>query len=384
VVLGIVDVEKRRRWWLLAPPLGIAAFLCKQTPTIFLVPFSAVVMLSVAWFDRKPGDLVYVIITSVLCLLVIILAFWSFGITWEMFRMETIDPARAIAEQKIFHAKMRVVQHSLKLLMVRIGLVPVFLLPGIMIFFSTFIALINRKTEPLILLLCSAGCFACFVVFTVVTNNQPATGLALLAVVFLLTHAACIRLYGGSDILFPITALAAVPAVVACAIQVGWTETRFLNDFYGMSLASYVDASEISPQLSHLRWIIPPETPGEHDVIRYRELTAELARRSRGTVLLSDSIIDPLIDRKTIAPALFWDPNLAFPVNGRARDIFDHQFKRNILESSSDLIVLDETFTGVSVQDFPWLNACLRNGQTRKIGGFSLVPLDLDCIRSRI
>src|SRR5207248_2910878 len=142
----------------------------------------------------------------------------------------------------------------------RINPVPVFLLPGMLLFFATLMATWSRKVAPIVLSLCSAGCFTAFIVFTGITNNQPATGLALLAVVFLLSHAACIRLFAGSEILFPIAAL---PAFVACAIQVGWTAPRYLNDFDQTSLANYFDGAAISPQLSHLRWTTPPNYPGE-------------------------------------------------------------------------------------------------------------------------
>jgi hypothetical protein len=387
VVLGIVDAEKRLMWWLLALPLGIAAFLSKQSPTIFLVAFGAIALLSTACLDRSPRDLVYVIVASMLSLLVTVLILRVYGITWEMFWMEQVDPARTIAKERISSGGGFIgndlVSRCFLLLRTQIGHVPVFLLPGLLIFFSTFVAIRKRKTVPVILLLCAAGCFGAFLVFTALTNNQPASGLALLAVVFLLSQAACIQLFAGSEILFPISAL---PAVVACAIQVGWTEPRFLNDFEGTPLSGYADAALISPQLAHLRWVTPPAYPGESGVDHYRDLIAELAKHSGPTVFLSDSMLDPLIGQKPVAPALFWVPKLSFPVKGPARELFDRQFKRDILESGSDLIVLDgtETLMNVKIQDFHWLNACLRKDQTRQIGKFSLVPLDVTCVQSSL
>ena len=41
------------------------------------------------------------------------------------------------------------------------------------------------------------------------------------------------------SILFPISALPAV--VAACAIQIGWTEPRFFNDFEGTPLSGYAE-----------------------------------------------------------------------------------------------------------------------------------------------
>lgn len=114
----------------------------------------------------------------------------------------------------------------------------------------------------------------------------------------------------------------------------------------------------------------------------YRDLLAELAKRSRPALFLSDSVLDPLVGQAPVAPALFWHAVLSFPVDGRAREIFNRQFKYDIIKSGSDLLVLDgaRTWMGVKIQDFPWLDACLRTDQTRSIGRFSLIPLDVACV----
>jgi hypothetical protein len=384
VVLGILDADKRLMWWLLAPPLAIVAFLCKQSPTIFVVAFCGVAIFFTAWLQGAIRDLIYVLVASMLCLLVTVLIFGAFGITWEIFRMQSIDSARAIAEQ-------RTNDFSLVRL-IRIGFG--FFLPGTLLFLATLAAIRIWKFEPVVLSLCSAVCFLIFLVFATMTDNQPGTALALLAIVFLLTHAAFIRLFADRRFLF---ALAALPVIVAGAIQIGWTAPRYVNDFgpeicrmtvcmsttHSTVLANYADGATISPQLAHLRWTIPSRAPGERDVNHYRDLLAELAKRSRPALFLSDSVLDPLVGQAPVAPALFWHAVLSFPVEGRAREIFDRQFKYDIIKSGSDLVVLDgaQTFMGIKIQDFPWLDACLRTDQARSIGGFSLIPLDVACVR---
>lgn len=74
IVLGIMDADKRPMWWLLAPPLAIVAFLCKQSPTIFVVAFYGVAIFFTAWHQGAIRDLIYVPVASVLCSLVTFLA----------------------------------------------------------------------------------------------------------------------------------------------------------------------------------------------------------------------------------------------------------------------------------------------------------------------
>lgn len=80
IVLGIMDADKRPMWWLLAPPLAIVAFLCKQSPTIFVVAFYGVAIFFTAWHQGAIRDLIYVPVASVLCSLVTVLVapalFW--------------------------------------------------------------------------------------------------------------------------------------------------------------------------------------------------------------------------------------------------------------------------------------------------------------------
>jgi hypothetical protein len=80
IVLGIMDADKRPMWWLLAPPLAIVAFLCKQSPTLFVVAFYGVAIFFTAWHQGAICDLIYVPFASVLCSLVTVLVapalFW--------------------------------------------------------------------------------------------------------------------------------------------------------------------------------------------------------------------------------------------------------------------------------------------------------------------
>ena len=168
IVLGIMDADKRPMWWLLAPPLAIVAFLCKQSPTLFVVAFCGVAIFFTAWHQGAIRDLIYVLVASALC-----------------------------------------------------------------------------------------------------------------------------------------------------------------------------------------------------DVNCYRDLLAELAKRSRPALFLSDSVLDPIVGQAPVAPALFWHAVLSFPVDGRAREIFNRQFKYDIIKSGSDLVVLDGARTGWVSRSKIFAGWTRVSGQTR-------------------
>jgi hypothetical protein len=195
--------------------------------------------------------------------------------------------------------------------------------------------------------------------FAIVTFNQPGTGLALLALSLLLGFAALVQTVAARPAMY---VLAILPLVIAATIQRQWTSTRYLNDFDQASLESYVDGAVISPQLAHLRWTIP-------------------------AVIISDSVLEPLIGQYPVAPALFWAEIVSYPASGSpARAMFDNQFKRAIVTAHSDLVVMDGPYTwmGTNVDSFPWLNACLRRNEGSTVGKFSLMPLDIECIRASL
>jgi hypothetical protein len=62
---------------------------------------------------------------------------------------------------------------------------------------------------------------------------------------------------------------------------------RFREDLFGVIAAR--------PGPEHLRWTTPSAAPGERVVNHYRVLLAELAKRSRSALFLSDSALDPLV-----------------------------------------------------------------------------------------
>src|SRR5262249_19651976 len=159
--------------------------------------------------------------------------------------------------------------------------------------------------------------------------------------------------------------LAVLPLIIAVTIQIEWTSTRYLNDFDQVNLGSAVDGTLISPQLARLRWTIPTRHPGERNAAQYRELLASLAGRSTPAVVISDSILEPLIGQNPLAPPLCWVEIVCFPAsNSPARPMFDNQFKRAIVAAHSDLLIMDgvQTWAGTKLDSFPWLNACLRRG----------------------
>ena len=123
-------------------------------------------------------------------------------------------------------------------------------------------------------------------------------GLALLALSLLLDFAALVQIVAARHVYL----LAVLPLIIAVTIQIGWTSTRYLNDFDQASLGSSVDGAVISPQLAHLRWTILSKHPGERNATHYRELLTSLAGRSTPAVIISDSVLEPLIGQNPVAP----------------------------------------------------------------------------------
>jgi len=109
---------------------------------------------------------------------------------------------------------------------------------------------------------------------------------------------------------------------------------------------------------------------------------AELAADPVPAVVVSDSVLYPLIGRRPVPPALFWHRGLSFPADGPGRAAFDARFRRDILAAGSDLVVMDgpRTWMSVRLDEFPWLVRCLREDGRREIGRFALVPLDRACL----
>jgi hypothetical protein len=380
VLLGILNPARRGLWWLFAPPIAIFAFFSKQSPTVFVVPFCAVAMLATVWFQRGTGDLVYVAISSTVSLLFVGLLFWCFGISWEMFRIEAIDSAF----ETVKYRTGTVVYELAELVKLSFGVVPVFFIASAL----TLIALVGsaqmRKFETAVLPLFAAASFAIFFMFAIITFNQPGTGLALLALSLLLGFAALVQTVAARPAMY---LLAILPLIIAATIQMQWTSTRYVNDFDQASLASSVDGALISPQLARLRWTIPSGHPGERNAAHYRELLASLAGRSTPAVIISDSVLEPLIGQNPVAPLLFWTEIVCYPASDSpARAIFDDQFKKAIVATHSDLVVMDgpQTWAGTKLDSFPWLNACLRRNEGSKIGKFSLIPLDIECVRASL
>lgn len=394
VLLGIFEPGRRRLWWAFVPPLAILAFLSKQTPSLYAVLFCGVAMVTVAWLQRRAMDLLYPALSAVVCLLVILWVFHGFGVSWEMFRMQTLDSARAIAEDRLGLSKSHdnallafagvlreLASRSKGLLRESIHAVPVFLVSGVPVLIAAIAAFRARIFDAIVLSAFAAAAFLTFVAFSDLTYNQPATALPLLALAFPLAHGAFIEC--GLDRRLS-NALSALPVAVAILMQIGWTDTRYANDLDPSTLAQATDAVEISPRLAHLQWITPPNHPGERDPGNYRRLVLELAKHSRPAVIFSDGIIDALVDRNPVTPALFWHRQLAYPADGRPRALFDDQFRRRIIEAGSDLLVADgaHTFMATRYVDFPWLASCLQVDRSQAIGKFSLIPLDLACVKS--
>ena len=380
VLLGVLNPARRGLWWLLVPPVAIFAFFSKQSPTVFVVPFCAVAILATAWSQRATRDLILVVISSIVSLLIVGLLFWYFGISWEMFRIEAIDSAFETAKYRTG----TVVEELVEFFKLSFGGVPVFFIASVL----TLVALVGaawmRKFETAVLSLFAAASFGIFFMFAIITFNQPGTGLALLALSLLLGFAALVQTVTARPAVY---VLAILPLIIAATIQTQWTSTRYLNDFDQASLGSSVDGALISPQLARLRWTIPSGHPGERNAAHYRELLTSLAGRSTPAVVISDSVLEPLIGQYPVASPLCWVEIVCYPASDSpARAVFDNQFKRAIVAAHSDLVVMDgvQTWMGTKLDSFPWLNACLRRNEGSTIGKFSLMPLDIECIRASL
>lgn len=401
VVLGITEPDKRRVWWWLAPPLSILAFLSKQVPSIYVVLFCGVTLIAVAWFKGYVRDLRHLFYSATISSLLVVSIFYWADISSDMFRIQTIDSARAIAEERAnlgeagenmllaaFLFLWALAPVCAKLAMLRIGPVPIFLLSGVTVVVALAFAIRAKNFEAIVLSAFSGSLLLILLAFSSMTNNQPATGLALLVIVFLLSHSGAIRTFGDRRLSHLFVVL---PVIVAASIQLGWTAPRSLNDFNFSSdfdrtrLTNDSDAISISPQLTDMVWAIP-DGYGERKADNYHQLIIELRKRSNPTVFFSDGILDALLGQKPITPALFWHKKLSYPARGHARALFDNQFKRAIVDGQSDLVVVDgsRTWMGSSYSEFSWLAGCLLFGQSRSIGKFSLIPLDITCVRSTL
>ena len=386
VLLGILDPGTGRRWWLVAPPLGLLALLSKPVPSAYALLAGGLALGVAAGLQKRWHDLRRVALGAGLWGVATLVALWWAGVTWELFSTQALraplavaaertglaaaasDGAGAVADGGIAPAVLGrraliAAIHALALLPTAAALV---------------FAARARRVEAWSLPLFAAAAFGIAVLFMALTRNQPASALALVALSWVLAHAALQR---------PVPSLAAGAAVVAATatalMLANWVAPRYLNDFEG-GVPPGVDGAVISPQLAHLQWSMPPFAAHLDDdgADSYRRLVAELRRLPAPPVIVSDSVLYPLIGRAPVPPALFWHRDLSFPATGAARDAFDARFRGDILRSGSDLVVMDgpRTWMHVRLSEFPWLVTCLRLDGTREIGRFSLIPLDRACL----
>jgi hypothetical protein len=393
VLLGILERQNEsqtgRRWWLWAPPVGLLALFSKQAPSAYALLFSGTAILLAVLLQKRWRDLRAVAFSAIVWLIATVIALRGLGVTWEMFQAQTIETARAIAAERTFLSDAKGGWSEL-LLIVRVtgrqvrdvlltGLfhVPVYSIAALPVIAALVAAWRSRRTDTVVLSLFAAGCFAIAIVFMALTFNQPVSSLALMAAAWLPAHAALARTASRLAV-----GAGGVALLVTLLIFVGWISPRYLNDFED-GVPPGVDAGTISPQLAHLRWSMPAnERLGESGAENYRLLLAALATHPATPVIVSDSILYPLTGRAPVPPALFWHRKLSFPADGPAREAFDRLFRASIVKAGSDLVVMDGPYTWmfVALDEFPWLKRCLKSDGVQKIGRFSLIPLDPDCV----
>lgn len=395
VLLGIVDPGKGSGWWLLAPPLGLLALFSKPMPSaLALVVAGAAIAIS-ATVQRRGRDLAIVAGAAALWGVGTAAALALAGVGWDAFVAQALDaPLAVAAERAAVVAAGSVPGGELPPgLPVAAGvparragvaaILALALLPAVVALATVLAAILAavaraRRAGVAVPGLFAAASAGIAILFMALTRNQPASALALVALAWPLAHVAlqplAPRLARGA---------AAVATVATALMLVNWVVPRYLNDFDG-GVPPGVDGATISPQLAHLQWSLPPFAAGLDDdsADSYRRLVAELAADPVPPVIVSDSVLYPLIGRRPVPPALFWHRGLSFPADGPGRAAFDARFRRDILAAGSDLVVMDgpRTWMSVRLDEFPWLVRCLREDGRREIGRFALVPLDRACL----
>lgn len=395
VALGALDQNERTYWWSLFAPLGIVAFLTKQSPSVFVIPLCMAVIIAVALARGLWRPLGCAILSSAFFGIIILSAFNHFNITLDAWSVQVLKSARIIAAERaglrgdtigspfdLLTGALTILWKALGVLQVRIFVVPIFLLSAVPVALAAAAAATQQSFKVTILALFSVLVFLIFLIFTAITNNQPGTGLALLAVVNLFAFAAAAPVFYASRMLY---ASILLPALVTVSIHYGWTRTRYVNDLDTPTLETASSAVAISPKLRLLQWALPPRYYSyERSADNYRLLLAELGKRNSTMVLFSDALIlHALRGQKPVAPALFWHKKLSYPADGPDRALFDRQFRHRIVAAGSDLVVVDgeRTWMGTRYTEFPWLSACLRVEEQQAIGKFLLIPLEVACVR---
>jgi hypothetical protein len=140
VALGALD-QKRTYWWSLFAPLGIVAFLTKQSPSVFVIPFCMAVIIAVSLGRRLWRSLGCAILSSAFFGVIIISAFNHFNITLDMWSVQVLKSARIFAAERaelsgdtigspfdLITGALTILWKALGVLQVRIFVVPIFLL----------------------------------------------------------------------------------------------------------------------------------------------------------------------------------------------------------------------------------------------------------------
>lgn len=394
-LLGIVDrgwgagkgKSNGPGWWWLAPPLALLALFSKPMPSALATLVATLALVLAAVLQRRARDLVLVTGAAAAWLVIVAATLGLAGVDWAAFAAQALEAPLSVAVERAAVAAAGTLPGGAHLpdetfsgdMLARRALVAAIHGFALLPVLAALVAAARSRTVAVLTpALFAAGSFGIAMLFMALTRNQPVSALALVAQAWLLAHVALQR--GAPR--FAKTA-AAIATAVSMAMLVEWVMPRYLNDFEG-TVPAGPDGAIISPQLEHLRWSMPPSSASLDDdsADSYRRLVAELAAAPVTPVILSDSILYPLIARTPVPPALFWHRGLSFPADGRARDAFDAQFRRNILAAGSDLVVMDgpRTWMSVRLDDFPWLTRCLHEDRRREIGRFLLIPLDRDCL----
>ena len=228
-----------------------------------------VVIIAVSLGRRLWRSLGCAILSSAFFEVIIISAFNHFNITLDMWSVQVLKSARIFAAERaelsgdtigspfdLITGALTILWKALGVLQVRIFVVPIFLLSAAPVTLAVAAAATQKSFKVTILALFSVLVFLIFLLFTAIANNQPGTGLALLAVVDLFAFSAAAPVFYASRVLY---ASILLPALVTVSIHYGWTRTRYVNDLDTPTLETASSAVAISPKTQAASVGTPPE-----------------------------------------------------------------------------------------------------------------------------
>jgi hypothetical protein len=368
------------RWpWLTLPTVMLAAALCKQIPSAFVL----VLVLAVAL--RGPGTrrrLILLAAGSTAAVAALGLA--AIGLELDLQRFSTyyleLPGSEAGRRLALRGAWPREVWEQARAL----GMVSV---AGVQACLLAAIVFARRSPAALRSMLLSEGLLAVGLLFAVITINQAELSAGF---VFLAAGTAQIALLQlRSRLERPWRAAATTLAILLAlaAARDAWdfdtriNATRVVNDITWDPQRAAEAAPALPAALSFLQWQVPDVVP--YTARDLGELADFLAGEERGFLLLGDaSLLYGITGKPSAAPSLWFHPGLTQP---RAGDPSAASYEDWLLERIADLdvryLVLEgrQTWNHLTIADLPRISEIARTSRAprRQFGGFRVVDLSV-------